>query len=370
MFLPFLASAVFIKTPASAPIICVAKLPLSLQAKIMEAQALPTDISRQAKEAFEEGHDADVHVDVHNKYDVVVHQWPADDAHEAEPSSARDHIPPEYRVSYVRDGTLPQRVLHLRNRAWSIDTKSLNDEDEEKGKLPADTPDFVGGHELTGLEKEMEVTAKPDSNIVDFDGPDDPENPQNWTPRKRWIAVALISAITFITPLASSMVAPGVPQLMADFHSTNEQLASFVVSVYLLGYVFGPLLVSPLSELYGQSTLHLSMNSAFTNVRADFYLQGREIVFLVSNVFFVIFTIISAVSTDLGMFIFFRFCTGFCGATPLTVGGGVMADLFPQEKRGAAMSLWAMGPLMSVFSISMKDVLTYGSFMLIHDDLI
>ena len=53
-------------------------------------------------------------------------------------------------------------------------------------------------------------------------------------------------------PLASSMFAPGVPEVMTEFKSSNELLASFVVSVYVLGYAFGPLLIAPLSELYGR----------------------------------------------------------------------------------------------------------------------
>jgi MFS family permease len=37
------------------------------------------------------------------------------------------------------------------------------------------------------------------------------------------------------------MFAPGVPRLMKDFNSTNIELASFVVSIYILGFAFGPL---------------------------------------------------------------------------------------------------------------------------------
>lgn len=35
------------------------------------------------------------------------------------------------------------------------------------------------------------------------------------------------------------MFAPGVPELLADFHQPENLLASFVVSVYLLGFAFG-----------------------------------------------------------------------------------------------------------------------------------
>ena len=36
-----------------------------------------------------------------------------------------------------------------------------------------------------------------DANIVDWDGADDPENPQNWSSKKRWTIISLVSVITF-----------------------------------------------------------------------------------------------------------------------------------------------------------------------------
>ena len=119
------------------------------------------------------------------------------------------------------------------------------------------------------------------------------------------------------------MFAPGVPEVMSEFHSTNKELASFVVSVYILGYAFGPLLVAPLSELY-----------------------GRLPIYHVCNVLFVIFTIACAVSSNLSMLIAFRFLEGCVGSAPLTIGGGTIADMIVQEKRGKSMAIWAMGPLL------------------------
>lgn len=118
------------------------------------------------------------------------------------------------------------------------------------------------------------------------------------------------------------MFAPGVPAVMREFKSTNIELGSFVVSVYVLGYAFGPLLIAPLSELYGRLYLYHAC-----------------------NVLFVIFTVACAVSSNLNMLIGFRFLAGCAGSAPLTIGGGTIADLIPQEKRGGAMSIWAMGSL-------------------------
>jgi multidrug resistance protein len=123
-------------------------------------------------------------------------------------------------------------------------------------------------------------------------------------------------------PLASSMFAPSVPSVMAEFHSDNSVLESLVVSVYILGYAFGPLIIAPLSELYGKVPVYNS-----------------------TNVFFLIFTVACAVSTNLNMLIVFRFFEGVAGSAAITIGGGTCADLFKQEERGRAMSYWSMGPL-------------------------
>lgn len=55
-----------------------------------------------------------------------------------------------------------------------------------------------------------------------------------------------------MVPLASSMFAPGIPQVLSDFDTNNPSLATFVVSVYILGlaaYVY-PHLVPKLSGPY------------------------------------------------------------------------------------------------------------------------
>jgi hypothetical protein len=67
-----------------------------------------------------------------------------------------------------------------------------------------------------------------------WDGEDDPLNPRNWARWRKGVVIGIISAITFFSPLASSMFAPGIPSVMADFNSTNASLGTFCVSVYIL----------------------------------------------------------------------------------------------------------------------------------------
>lgn len=161
------------------------------------------------------------------------------------------------------------------------------------------------------------------SNIIGWDSDDDPKNPLNWSTSLKVTNIALISMLSLIAPLASSMFAPGVPQLMKEFNNSSDVLAAFVVSVYVLGFAIGPLFMAPLSEIF-----------------------GRLRIYHVSNLFFVVFTVICAVSTDLDMLIVFRFLAGCMGATPLTNGGGTIADMVHQKDRGLAMAGFTLGPLL------------------------
>jgi hypothetical protein len=64
------------------------------------------------------------------------------------------------------------------NTSSTVSLENRSTHDVEKG-LPADTQ----------AEKEPAVTdAEHDPNIVDWDGDADPENPLNWSARKKWYA--------------------------------------------------------------------------------------------------------------------------------------------------------------------------------------
>ncbi|CAG8072404.1 unnamed protein product [Penicillium salamii] len=158
--------------------------------------------------------------------------------------------------------------------------------------------------------------------IVGWEGQDDPKNPQNFPSSKKWALLGLVSAMTLISPLASSMFSPAITFMAAEFKETNETILSFSVSIYLLGYTFGPLLLAPLSEIY-----------------------GRRVVLSGANWFFVVWQIGCALAQNIETLIVCRLFAGIGGSGCLTLGAGVIADLFPREQRGMATSIWAMGPL-------------------------
>lgn len=93
----------------------------------------------------------------------------------------------------------------------------------------------------TDPEKGTDIlsTEPDDPNVVWWDGPDDPKNPMNFSPKLKLLNIGLVSAICFVTPLASSMFAPGVPELMHEFKSSSTELGSFVVSGVYSTLIFG-----------------------------------------------------------------------------------------------------------------------------------
>lgn len=184
-----------------------------------------------------------------------------------------------------------------------------------------------------------EVGLPEEDLLVDWDGSQDPQNPRNWSPTRRWLVIMLISVITFnqcVSPwqqaqtgilthgsnraMSSTMFAPGAARAMADFHSSNEVVAQLLVSIYVVGLAAGPLVLSPLSELYGRIPIMHATNLAF-----------------------VVGGVLCAVSVDIPMLILARLLMGI---STISLGGGYVADLMAPEDRGRALNIWNIGPVL------------------------
>ena len=98
-------------------------------------------------------------------------------------------------------------------------------------------------------------------------------------------------------------------------------------SVYLLGFMFGPLIFAPLSESH-----------------------GRKPTLLTGFVLFTVSLLGTALAPNWSVFLLFRFLTGTFGSPPISVVGGVIADVYHEEvQRGRVMMMWSaatvVGPL-------------------------
>ncbi|KIL86273.1 hypothetical protein FAVG1_10671 [Fusarium avenaceum] len=162
-----------------------------------------------------------------------------------------------------------------------------------------------------------------DNGFVGWEGEDDPKYPPNFTRTRKWLITALLSALAFMTPFASSIIAPAIGYIADDFGVSDVTKSAMPVSIFLLGYAVGPLFLSPLSEIY-----------------------GRRIVMMASNLVFCLFLVACVLSPSIDLLIFFRFMCGVGGSASQTVGGAVIADLFVVAERGNAMTIWILGPIL------------------------
>ena len=94
-------------------------------------------------------------------------------------------------------------------------------------------------------------------------------SPYNWSKYKKYVNTIIISLFVFISPASSSMVAPALVTIAHDLHIVQAIQYQLVVSTFVLTYSLGPLLMGPLSEIYGRlpvlqagSLLYVVFNTA------------------------------------------------------------------------------------------------------------
>lgn len=96
---------------------------------------------------------------------------------------------------------------------------------------------------------------------------------------------------------------------------TTETVVNLTVAFYMLSMSIFPLWWSSFSE-----TL------------------GRRTIYIISFALFVVFSALSAVSTNIGMLIAMRVLGGGASASVQAVGAGTIADIWMVFERGKAMS--------------------------------
>lgn len=152
--------------------------------------------------------------------------------------------------------------------------------------------------------------------------PNDPRNPMEFSSGLKWTYTILVAFATLAVSLSSSAYAGGINEVLTDLH-VGEEVATLGVSLFVLGFAVGPLLWAPMSELV-----------------------GRQIVFLITFFALSAFCAGAAGAQHAYALIILRFFAGSFGSSPFTNAGGVIADIFPAEKRGLATSLFAGAPFL------------------------
>ncbi|CZR39816.1 hypothetical protein LB506_002602 [Fusarium annulatum] len=164
---------------------------------------------------------------------------------------------------------------------------------------------------------------------------------ESWDPlklsrmRKLHIVIAGFTC-TFNGNFGSSMPSGALDIIAEQFSITNPVQLILLNSLYMVGYVLGPLLFGPLSEYI-----------------------GRRPVLIGTYLGYIVFMLACSGAPNYAALLVFRFLGGINAAAPTTVIGGLYADILDNPStRGNAMALYMtvttigplIGPIVSGFA--------------------
>ncbi|KAJ5611109.1 hypothetical protein N7510_007828 [Penicillium lagena] len=190
--------------------------------------------------------------------------------------------------------------------------------------LPREDADVES--DAASIKPVAEKPAPKDPNLVEWDGPNDPENPQNFTPLRKWIITLTMSSMTMWITFASSVFSTATLVTSKEYGVSTEVM-TLGTSLTVFGFALGPLCWAPLSELY-----------------------GRRLPLFTGYAIFAIFQIPVAVAQNLETIMICRFLVGVFGCSPLAVVGGAMADIWDPVDRAVAIAMFSaatfLGPVL------------------------
>ncbi|KAI0157711.1 major facilitator superfamily domain-containing protein [Xylariaceae sp. FL1272] len=211
-------------------------------------------------------------------------------------------------------------------------------EDEEKtigGSVPSAVPNTdpqhahyensavaLGDGKLLLTEEEAWERARRQPNttlpIFLIFSPDDRDNPRNWPAWKRWYICCFANLLNVLTCWCAGGISAAAEGIQSDF-GVSAEVTTLCLSMYVLGFAVGPMLLAPLSENF-----------------------GRRNVYIGSWFSLVVLQLPIALAPNIGTIIVCRFLAGFAGSAPLTNTGGSISDLFRRDESGAIMAVYGL----------------------------
>lgn len=138
-----------------------------------------------------------------------------------------------------------------------------------------------------------------------------------------WAAAVILAAANFIAVLDMTIANVSVPNISGALGAATSQ-GTWVITSYAVAEAITVPLTGWLAARFGA-------------VR----------VFVIAMALFGACSALCGLSTSLGMLVFARICQGFAGGPLMPLSQTLLLRIFPKEKAGAAMGLWAMTTLIA-----------------------
>lgn len=104
--------------------------------------------------------------------------------------------------------------------------------------------------ELSEVRIHIDPDPASDELLVEWKGPGDPACQFNWSLSKRWAITLLCSMGGMVILISASMLAPALNNI-GDGLGISESEANMVVSIFVLVFAFGPMVLALLAEVFG-----------------------------------------------------------------------------------------------------------------------
>lgn len=118
------------------------------------------------------------------------------------------------------------------------------------------------------------------------------------------------------------MLAPALPAIAQDLNTGEEETQIFL-SIFVLAFAFGPMVLAPLAEVF-----------------------GRRPVWIVMSCFYILWNTVAGFSKTPGLMIASRVLSGFGGSAEFAVSNPVLSDTFRPEERGKSFAIATFIPLL------------------------
>lgn len=128
----------------------------------------------------------------------------------------------------------PQDHLSLKSKGdYSQDDPEEEREDGLQETFAPARDEEEGFHQHGGHHDE-----KHGNNIVDWDGPNDPENPQNWSSGRKWWITLNTALLTFVVSFGSSIFS-ATTTVLAERFAVSQEVMILGVTLYVCGFASG-----------------------------------------------------------------------------------------------------------------------------------
>ncbi|KAJ9195978.1 hypothetical protein DTO164E3_6516 [Paecilomyces variotii] len=220
--------------------------------------------------------------------------------------------------------------------------ETMASSNDSQHTLPGQEEDLIveAVHERYGDPSTTRFRRVASKTLVSF-GPDDPENPVNWSQKKKFY-ILMAGMLQVMNSTIGSSLPSGASSFIAKyFDITNQEQLVLPISMYLIGYVLGPLFWGPMSEAY-----------------------GRKKPMLTSFTLYTIFMMASAVAPTFPALLVFRLLAGIMASAPNAITAGLFADIHNDPtKRGRTMAIFmactTLGPIMGPWVSGFVSVVSW-----------